>query len=519
MKIEFADIVIVGMGAAGSAAAWTFKNSNLKVLCLDQGPHYNVNDYSFNQSDWEIKKLNKFNINPNLRNSKYDYPINNENSPISIANFNGVGGSTLIYSGHYPRFHPSDFKVKTHDKIASNWLFSYNDLEKFYDLNDKIMNVSGLMGDTAYPQIRNMKRPVPLGKAGELISKTLNKLGWHWWPSYAAIKMSKSYHKGQRSTANENYLSKINNPNIKIKSVSRVEKIVQTKKNKIDGVIYFDKFSKKKYIKSSIVILSASAIGTPRILLNSKNKFAKNGIANSSGLVGKNLMLHPWGFVQGRYNKYLGSHYGPEGCCLASHQFYETSKKNNFKRGYSIQVLRGPGPVETYLYLKKFNKINLGKNFFKIFNKYFGKVIPLAIICEDLPSKKNSVELDYKIKDSHGIPGVKINYKLSLNSKRMLSHGLAKGKELLKKSGAKEIIAYGPLSHVGWHAFGTTIMGKSKKNSVVDKNGKSHELKNLFILDSSIFPTSSGVNPASTINSVSLKISTYIRDNFEKITS
>jgi choline dehydrogenase-like flavoprotein len=519
MKTEIADIVIIGAGSAGSAAAWNFNDQKLKVVCLEQGPNYKSEDYSFNQRNWEAKKFNKFNINPNLRNLKFDYPINDKNSPISIANFNAIGGSTLIYSGHYPRFHPSDFKVKSYDKVGRNWLFSYKDLEKYYDLNDYQMGVSGLSGDTAYPKIKNLKDPVPLGLSGELIAKTLNKLGWHWWPAYSAIKFSKNNHKGLRPTANQIYLNKINNNLIKIKSESRVVKIVQTKKNKVDGVIYFNKLNEKRYIKSSIIILCASGIGSPRIMLNSKNKFSKKGLANSSGLVGKNLMLHPWGFVQGRYSKYLGSHYGPEGCCIASHEFYETSKKQIFKRGYSIQVLRGPGPIETYNFLSKLRKIKLSKNFMKTFKKYFGKLIPLAIICEDLPSKKNYLELDNNAKDTNGIPGVKINYKLSQNTKKMLAHGLSRGKEILKKSGAKDIIAYGPLKHVGWHIFGTTIMGKSPKNSVVDKNGKCHDLKNLFICDSSIFPTSSGVNPASTIQSVSLKITDYIKNNFKLITN
>ena len=144
-------------------------------------------------------------------------------------------------------------------------------------------------------------------------------------------------------------------------------------------------------------------------------------------------------------------------------------------------------------------------------------MIPLAIICEDLPDKNNYLELDRSRVDSHRMPGVKINYTLSKNSKKMLSHGILNGKKLLNKSGAKEIISFAPVRHVGWHTFGTTIMGKSPKNSVVDKNGNTHDIKNLFICDSSIFPTSSGVNPAATIQSVSLKITDYIKKNFNLI--
>ena len=111
-------------------------------------------EYSFNNKFREINKFKKFNIDPNQRKFSSDYPINSDNSPISIANYNAVGGSTLIYSGHYPRFHPSDFETKKIDKIGSNWLFNYYDLEKYCNLNDKMVGVSGMSGDPAYPKIK-----------------------------------------------------------------------------------------------------------------------------------------------------------------------------------------------------------------------------------------------------------------------------------------------------------------------------------------------------------------------------
>ena len=155
MKIETTDILIVGTGAAGSTAAWNLSKSNFKITCLEQGPFINYKEYSFNNTFREIKKLYNFNSDPNLRNLKSDYPIDSKNSPISIANYNAVGGSTLIYSGHYPRFHPSDFKTKKIDKVGNNWLFNYYDLEKYYNLNDKMVGVSGLSGRSILP--RNKK--------------------------------------------------------------------------------------------------------------------------------------------------------------------------------------------------------------------------------------------------------------------------------------------------------------------------------------------------------------------------
>ena len=119
-----------------------------------------------------------------------------------------------------------------------------------------------------------------------------------------------------------------------------------------------------KRLNSRYIILACNGIGTPRLLLASKNKYFKNGLANSSGLIGKNLMLHPLGFVEGKFKKFINSDFGPEGCAVYSHEFYETKNKNNFKRGYTLQVLRGNGPLETATYLKKLRILKYGKEFF-----------------------------------------------------------------------------------------------------------------------------------------------------------
>ena len=104
MKNSSYDILIIGAGAAGTAAAWNLSKSGFKILCMDQGPIINPKSYSFDRSDWEQLSLKKFNIDPNIRELKSDYPINNKNSPISVSNFNAVGGSTILYSGHFPLF-------------------------------------------------------------------------------------------------------------------------------------------------------------------------------------------------------------------------------------------------------------------------------------------------------------------------------------------------------------------------------------------------------------------------------
>ena len=512
-------IIIVGAGASGAAAAWNLsKITNCKIICLEQGGNDDPKEYDYLSQQWEKNKLFKYHKNPNLRKSISDYPIDNKNSQISISNYNGVGGSSIIYNAHLPRFKESDFETKNLDGVGRNWPLKYNDLEKYFELNEKRMGLAGKKNDPAYPQIKNLLPPVKLGKSGELILKTFKSLKWHCWPSYSGIATKKLKNRKILSKANaiNSYLIDALKNGVELKTYCRVKKIKLNQLGNVAGVYFSERGGKVKFLECSLIILACSGAGTPRLLLNSKNKRYSNGLANTSGQVGKNLMLHPLGFAEGRFKNFLASHVGPEGCCVYSHQFYNTNKSNKFKRGYTIQVLRGQGAVETALNEKKFNFINFGKKFHNSFFENYGHTIPMAIICEDLPDKRNFLELDFNKKDSDGMPGIRVNYILSENSKRMLAHGINKCREVLKKAGATRIRSFGPVKDTGWHIMGTARMGYNKKNSVVNPLGQSHDIENLFIVDSSIFVTSAAVNPLNTMTALSLKITDFIKKNINR---
>ena len=194
-------------------------------------------------------------------------------------------------------------------------------------------------------------------------------------------------------------------------------------------------------------------------------------MAKNSGVVGNNLMLHTLGYVEGLFDQELKSNLGPHGCLMQSQEFYETDKSRGFVRGYTMQLLRGPGPIETVISGVNRRDISLGFNHHKEFQNTLGKTIGIGIIVEDLPELHNTVTLDSKITDSHGIPAAKINYTLSENSKKMLSHGIEKSKEVMTASGAVKTISFGPVRNTGWHLMGTTKMGKDPNNSVVNQFG------------------------------------------------
>ncbi len=519
MKKDKADIVIIGAGAAGSAGAWNLsENTNLKIICLEQGPE--LENSKFPKSKAEQISSAEFDIDPNQRGLKSDYPIDNTASPISISNFNAVGGSTILYSGHFPRFHVNDFKTHTVENVGEDWPLDYFELEPYYRLNDQKMRVAGMTGDPSYPPIENLDYPIPLGRGGEKLASAFAGLGWHWWPSYSSVisntgirkrYIKKGIFNSGLSVAQTYWPLAIKN-GVDLRPNCRALQVCLDNFGNAEKVIYEDGDNTLSTIEASVFILACSGAGTPRLLLNSVGKGGMDGICNSSGMVGKNLMLHPLGYVEGLFEEYLETSFGPQGCCFVSNEFYKSRPENGFKRGYMMHVLRGPDPLDTALSLRKFRKLDFGKEFKKQFLESYGKIIPIAIICEDLPEQSNYIELDKDNVDSSGMAGIKVKYSLSDNSKKMLSHGISSAKKVLKYAGAKSIKGFGPVRHTGWHIMGTTKMGLDPATSVVNKFGQTHDVKNLLVIDSSVFTTSAAVNPVATIQALAL----YFTNNLVK---
>jgi choline dehydrogenase-like flavoprotein len=527
------DIVIVGSGASGAAAAWSLsRNNSLRIICLEQGGEIKPSAYPSTRTDWELDRFAAYSSNPNIRKSSADYPIDDSNSAISIANFNGYGGSTILYSAHFPRFHPSDFRVKSLDGVAEDWPTSYSELEPFFSENEKMMGVAGLVGDPAYPDYSLLLPPVPLGAVGRAMADGFNSLGWHWWPSYAAINTHKHGNRGScinlgpcntgctqgaKSSVDVTYLPAARLQGVEFLTECRVLEVVLNSKGLAEGVLYADASGARHLLKARVVVVACSGVGTPRLLLNSKSSAFPDGVINETGLVGRNLMLHPLAYIEGVFDKDMRSSIGPHGCCILSQQFYETDLDRGFTRGYTMQVLRGSPPVETALAAYIMRRAPIGPEHHKNFASIFNRTVGIAVISEDLPELHNRVELDLEHVDSSGMPGVKIHYTVGENTKNMLKHGIDMSKNVLEASGAKVISAFAPVKHAGWHLMGTVRMGADPKKSVVNKYGQAHEVKNIFVVDSSIFVTSGAVNPVATAQALTLHACDYLNKNINDL--
>ncbi|HEY1935518.1 MAG TPA: GMC family oxidoreductase [Acetobacteraceae bacterium] len=524
--MDTVDVLIIGAGASGAAVAWSLADTKMRIVCLEQGDWMKPSEYPSSGRDWEARAMNDFSTNPNRRARDTDYPINGENSPIQVVNFNGVGGGTVLYAGHFPRFHPSDFRVRSLDGVADDWPIDYETLAPYYDENDRMMGVSGLAGDPAYPPHEPMMPPLPLGKSGAALARGLNKLGWHWWPSDSAIasvdyegraKCINLAHctsgcaQGAKASTDITYWPAAIRAGVELRTRCRVREVTVNEHGMASGAVYYDANGAEVFQPAEVVIVACNGVGTPRLLLNSTSARFPNGIANSSGLVGKNLMFHPYARIFGYFEEELDGNRGP-GNCIWSQEFYETDPARGFVRGYTFEFNRGQGAINAAIQGLETGRIPWGEAHHDAYRKLFRHRTGMVAICEDLPEEHNRVTLDPVLKDSNGIPAPKINYALSENSRRMLDHGIARASEILRAAGAFDVGYESPIGEGGWHLMGTARMGTDPARSVVNEWGRSHDVKNLFVVDGSIFVTSAGVNPTRTIQALAL----YVADNMKK---
>ena len=516
-----ADVVVVGAGASGAAFTWSLAQAGINVVCLEQGGWVAEDAFPTSDADAQIHLQTDFHPDPGFRGLPADYPVNETETPIAPLMYNAVGGSLIHWGAHFPRFHPSDFRVKTLEGVAEDWPVTYEELEPYYDENDRMMGVSGLMGDPAYPE--KPERPCPplsIRKSGELLAKALDKLGWHWWASDTAVS-SVSYDGRDPdmggflrsfASADLNYWPAALKWGARLEIHARVREILVDESGNATGVLYYQDGELKEQ-KAKVVVLACNGIGTARLLLNSTSAIFPNGLANSSGLVGKGLMHHPVGSVLGVFDEWLGTEDGgPRGSTMLSQEFYETNPDHDFIRGYELQILSyGNAPLAAALGGLMGQKVAWGEDHHDEFKQRFGHSVGIAIMSEDLPEEHNMVTLDSEMTDSDGIPAPKINYTVSENTAKMLEHGVARATEIMEAAGATKVFSSTLRRNAGWHLLGTARMGEDPETSVVDRWGRTHDVSNLFIIDGSIFTTSACVNPTSTIQALALRTADYLK--------
>jgi choline dehydrogenase-like flavoprotein len=370
---------------------------------------------------------------------------------------------------------------------------------------------------------------VPIGRVGVKAAQGMNKMGWHWWPGVLAIATRSHGDRGAcarwgtcmtgcpegaKASFDAAMWPAAVAAGANVITRARVREITVNKAGLATGATWIDAEGNERHTSASVVIVCANAVGTPRLLHLSASARFPDGLANSSGLVGKRLMMHPFVGVMGIYDEPLESWLGPFGANVYSLQFAETDLSRGFARGARFCAMPIPGPMEVLArYADLPVEQRTGAAGQALVERAMGRSFEWAAAIEDLPDEANTVTLSPDVVDGSGIAAPKITYRVSEDSSRNLEWMVDRMREAHEAGGAIDTKRVDWIPEVGWHMLGTARCGDDPGTSVVDGFGRSHDVPNLFILDGSVFVTSSAVNPTSTVVAFAARAAEHMIEN------
>lgn len=508
---EEVDFCIVGAGAAGGVLGAKLAEAGFSVVILDAGPHWNpVKD--FVSDELESRKL-----------FWMDERITGGDDPVELGSNNsgrGVGGSTVHYSMVAMRAHPADFRRHTLEgEVAGadvkDWPITFEDLEPYYEEVEEALQIAG---PTFYPWGKRRKRypqrEHELNASAQMLVRGCAKLGIPVAP--APIATLSAPHKDRppcvyrgfcnygcttnaKSSTLVTYIPRAICAGAEVRADAMVTQISTDERGRATGVLYFRRGGRELFRqRAKAVIVAGYAVETPRLLLNSASSLFPNGLANSSGLVGKCFMVHSghqsFAKFPERINQYKAP---PPGGALTEH-FNHTMREADFICGYTIEVV-GPHPVDFASRLATARKLwgtELRRTMLD-YNYYSGT----GIVGEILPQQKNMVKLHDTERDEYGLPVPHIIFGYHENDQRIIDHAVAKMKEIMEAAGGEDVWSADRTAHL----LGTCRMGNDPSDSVVNADCRAHDVPNLYICDGSVFPTSTAVNPSLTIQAIAAR--------------
>ncbi len=525
------DFVIVGSGAAGGVMAKELSAGGLKVVVLEQGPYHQPRDFQHDELDVIFREslTNNHARQPNtFRKTESDTAVV---QPV-VEYGQMVGGGSVHFTANYWRFHELDFEERSRfgpipGTGFSDWPIRYADLEPHYTKAEEELGISGLGGANPFEGPRSKPYPLPpmpVKSSGVLFERAAKKLGLHPYPAPVAV-LSKSY-RGRGACTHcgfcESFGCEMNAKSstlaaliplaeatgrCEIRPLSRVRKIEVDAAGRATSVVYFNAAGMEVRQKTRAVALCANGAETPRLLLLSKSAGFPNGLANSSGLVGKYLMLDNGTLTLGLFDKPCNE-YKSIVVTRALHDFYAADAKRGFYGGGGLDARFDYQPIQFALGGTPPHLPRWGSGYKKILREYFTHSSGVLSHSTCLALESNSISLDPNVKDHWGLPALRVTFKNHPDDLKTMAFLDARMREILDAAGARKIWSDpAEISETTYsrHLMGTCRMGTDPKASVVDAWNRSHDVPNLYIADGSSLVTSGRQQPTATIQALAYR--------------
>ncbi|WP_038058485.1 GMC family oxidoreductase [Thiobacillus denitrificans] len=547
------DVVIIGAGAGGAAAAWAFASKGIRVLVLEAGPAFNpLTDYKLNEATWELSRFPEEKVRHKAvygfgemqpLESRWDtlrswnrvqgrLNATNRRHGWKYHHVRGVGGSTLHFTGEAHRLNPQAMKMYTRFDVAADWPLDYSELEPYYEIAEHIVGVAGSRANSLVSRRADFPLPAhPLSYASQVLASSGEKLGLHWEPN-ARAALSRPYdgrpacnycancNRGcprmDKGSVDVTFMRKaLETGKCTLLTNAPVQRINAGSHGRIHSVEYTQGDVRHK-INTRVLVMACGAVETPRLLLHSRNKFAPEGLANENGLVGRHFMETVAWHSSGLHPDNLGSFRGlPADVICWSHNAPDAIPGViggcRFASGVAEADLVGP-----VNYARRVVS-GWGRSHKQAMRQDFGRVLSVGAIGESLPNERSFVDLDPELSDEFGNPAARIHSFLPESELRRMAFMATTCRNILQATGAEELVEeYGTHDFFSaTHVFGTCRMGHDARNSVVDATGRAHGWKNLYVADASVFPSSGGgESPSLTIEALALRTADHIRAAF-----
>ena len=525
---EEVDFVVIGSGPAGGSVARELTRLGHNVVLLEQGKQYTRAD--FHHDELSVVFNNHYCNTPPAHTQTWRKTSQDKAEPRhGLLYATAVGGSSMHYAANYWRFRPIDFnefsqKGGVPGAAMADWPITYDELEPYYTAVEWAIGVSGQGGVDPNEGRRSRQYPMPpvdLTGPGVLLEVAAKKMGWRALPAPMAIasrpyKGREACHNcgfcwyfpcewGAKSGTNFTMVPEaLASGRCELRTECKVRLVETDDRGRATGVVYFDRDRREIRQRARAVFLCANGGETPRLLLMSKSNRFPDGLANSSGMVGKHLMFNGNTGAAGEFEHEVNGYKGAPVSRIVL-DTYELHDKGHYGGGGFDFRYPFP-PILSALNMPP-DGPQWGSGFKQAVRTLHTHISHCWGHTTQLPVATNQVDLDPEMKDSWGLPSIRVTYREHEADLKMYKYMFDRGVELLKAAGARRTWGNPPGDDPGQgvHLLGTCRMGTDARTSVVNKSHRAHDVPNLFMVDGSSFVTAGRGQPTLTIQALAFR--------------